>query len=354
MVDETETSTTQSEIDARVEEANDLIGTEGVWSGRILYTGVELGLFKILDDDPTSASELAAQLDLDSGNTYRLLRAMAHFGVLDEDENQRFSLTPVGELFQADHSHSVQDNLLFNRSPEWAKTMLHMSDIVNEGGPTGFVREFGCDFFEYIETNPEFADRYNALMEFASRNHPDQILDALDAYDFSQFSHVCDVGGGRGRLLSHVLKANPRLQGTVLELPDVVAEEDQLWAPQLNVTERCTYVGGDMFERVPEADAYFLKWILHNFDDEECQQILSTIHESAPSDSRLFIIETVVPDSGTPHYAKRLDITMMVQTGGRERTKEEYAELLEKTRWRFVETWVPEEGPLSVLEAVRA
>lgn len=350
MTDETGAPTPDSGL---IDEANGLIGTEGLWSGRILYTGVELGLFEILDADPTPAVDLAAQLDIDADTTYRLLRAMAHFGVLDEHEDQRFSLTSLGELFRADHPHSVQNDLLFNRSPEWATTMLYLSDVVENGGPTGFVREFECDLFEYLERNREFGDRYNALMEFASRNHPDQILGALDAYDFSRFSHICDVGGGRGRLLSHVLKANPRLQGTVLELPGVVAEEDRHWAPKLGVSERCTYVSGDMFEAVPEADAYFLKWILHNFDDEECQQLLSTIHESAPSDGRLFIIETIVPGPGMPHYAKRLDITMMVQTGGRERTEEEYAALLEQTGWGFVETWVPEEGPLSVLEAVR-
>lgn len=353
MVDDNEDPTNEPESDAPVDEANALIGTEGLWSGRILYTGVELGLFEVLDEDPTSASNLAADRNLDADNTYRLLRALAHLGALEEDGDQRFSLTPVGELFQADHPHSVRNDLLFNRSPEWAVAMLHLSAVVEDGGPSGFVREFGSEFFEYLERNPDFGDRYDAIMEFASRNHPDQVLGALDDYDFSKFSHICDVGGGRGRLLCHVLKENPRLRGTVLERPSVVAEEDRLWAPKLGVADRCTYTGGDMFEAVPEADAYFLKWVLHNFDEEECRQILSTVHQSTPSDGRLFVIETVVPDPGTPHYAKRLDITMMVQTGGRERTEEEYARLFEQTGWRFVETWVPEEGPLTVLEAVK-
>lgn len=353
MSDDTEAQATEPESDAPVEEASALVGTEGVWSGRILYTAVELGLFERLDGEPTSASHLAARRNLDADNTYRLLRALAHLGVLDEDDDRRFSLTPVGELFQADHPHSVRDDLLFNRSPEWASAMLHLSDVVEDGGPSGFVREFGSEFFEYVEQNPEFGDRYDALMAFASRNHPDQILGALDAYDFSRFSHICDVGGGRGRLLCHLLKENPRLRGTVLELPSVVAEEERLRAPELGVADRCTYTAGDMFEAVPEADAYFLKWVLHNFDDEECRQVLATIHESAPSDGRLFVVETVVPGPGTPHYAKRLDIAMMVQTGGRERTEAEYERLFERTGWRVVETWVPEEGPLTVLEAAK-
>lgn len=354
MADDSEDTMTESEqLNERIGKATDLIGLEEVWSGRILYTGVKLGIFKILADDSMSATDLADELNLDADATYRLLRALAHFGVLNEDESRCFSLTPVGDLFRADHPHSVRNDLLFNHSPEWVLAMLHLPEIVKEGGPNGFVREFGCDFYEYIEENPEFGAVYNAVIESASRNHPDQILDVLDAYDFSQFSHVCDVGGGRGHLLCQVLKTHPHLQGTVLELPSVVAEEDHLWASKLGVTDRCTYVAGDMFEEVPEADAYFLKWVLHNWSDEECHRILSTIHEAAPPDGRLFIIETVVPGPGTSHFAKRLDITMMAQVGGRERTKEEYERLLDRTGWEFVETWAPEEGSISVLEAVK-
>lgn len=354
MVADRETTTAEAEQRAElIEEATSLVGTEELWSGQILYTSVELGLFEILGDDPASASHLAAELNLDADNTYRLLRAMAHFGVLEEDRNQCFSLTTVGKLFQADHPHSVQSDLLFNRSHEWLLSMLHMSDVVRDGGPTGFVREFGNEFFDYVQENPGFGKRYNALMEFASRDHPDQILDALDEYDFSQFSHICDVGGGRGHLLCHLLNANHHLKGTVLELPSVVAEEEHLWASELDVTDRCTYLGGDMFEEIPEADAYFLKWILHNFSDEECLQVLSNVYETAPPDGRLFVIETVIPGPGTSHYAKRLDVVMMVQTGGRERTREEYADLLERAGWELVETWVPKEGPLSILEAAK-
>lgn len=338
---------------ALVEEATELIGTEALWRGQILYTGVELGLFERLDDDPASASDIAAELDLDADNTYRLLRAMAHFGVLDEDEERRFSLTPVGDLFRADHPHSVRADLLFNRSPEWMLSMLHTPDVVAEGGPPGFVREFGRDLFEYIQEAPEFGDRYNDLIDLASADHPEQVLDALEAYDVSRFSHVCDVGGGRGRLLCHILKDAPDLRGTVLELPSAIGEEEQRWASTLGVTERCRYVRGDMFEGVPEADAYLLKWILHNFDDDACQRLLSTVHEAAPPNGRVFVIETLVPGPGTPHFAKRRDITMMVQVGGRERTEEEYVSLLERAGWEFVETRVPDGGSLSVLEAVK-
>lgn len=352
MTDERGRDSTDSEgTEEHVERAESLIAVDGLWSGRILYAAVELGLLSLLADGPRSASHVAAERDLDAEKTYRLLRALAHFDVLEENQGRQFRLTPVGELFTNDHPQSKRSDLLFNRSPEWERAMLHLPGVVEAGEPTGFVREFGCEFFEYVRDNPEFGDVYNDLIEHAARTHPDAVHDALDGYDFSRFSHVCDVGGGRGRLLGHILAANPHLHGTVLDLPSVVAEDDGLWAGKLGVADRCRYVGGDMFESVPEADAYVLKWMLHNFDDERCQEVLSNVHEAAPPDGRLFVVETVVPDPRTSHDVKRLDVAMMVQTGGRERTRDEYAALFERAGWELVETWVPDDGSLTVLEA---
>lgn len=340
-------------VDDLVGEAEALIGTGALWRGQILYVGVELGIFTVLDADPIAVSEIVEELNLDQDRTYRLLRALAHFGVLEEDTDRRFSLTPLGELFQGDHPHSVQSDLLFNRNPAWIRSMLHLPDIVEDGDPSGFVREFGSGFFEYTAENPEFASHYNELMELASRDHPEQVLGALNEYDFSRFSRVCDVGGGRGYFLCHLLEDLPYLDGIVFDLPNVVAEEDRRWAPKLGLSDRCTYVGGDMFENVPNADAYFLKWILHNWDDEDCHRILSTIHEAAPPDGGLFVLESTVPGPAIAHDAKRLDVTMMTQVGGRERTEAEYVRLLERSGWKLEATWATEEGPLDVLEAVK-
>lgn len=347
------TGSSPGSLEDLIEEAEALIGTEALWRGQILHAGVELGMFSVLDTEPVPASDIAEKLDLDQDRTYRLLRALACFDVLEEDTNERFSLTPLGELFQRNHPHSVQCDIRFNRSEEWIRAMLHLPDIVKEGTPSGFVREFGMEFFEYLIDNPAYADVYSELMEFASRDHPEQVLDALAEYDFSRFSRICDVGGGRGHFLCHVLAVIPHLEGVVFDLPQVVNETDRRWAGKLSVSDRCTYVGGNMFDHVPEADAYFLKWILHNWDDEECRQILSAVHDSAPADGRLFILETLVSGPGEADYAKRLDVTMMTQVGGRERTHEEYSTLLADSGWVLEETWTPDEGPMTVLEAVK-
>lgn len=119
-------------------------------------------------------------------------------------------------------------------------------------------------------------------MSRATADETDAVLDALDAYDFSRFSHVCDVGSGHGHLLCHVLELHSHLDGTVFDLPSVVREDAQHCAPTVGVEAQCAYIGGDMFESVPTADGYFLKHVLDNWNDEECVDILSTIHDAAP------------------------------------------------------------------------
>lgn len=354
MVDEKRGVGEESEsIDDLIGVAEELIGTDAVWRGQILYAGAELGMFNLLDANPMRGAAIAQELDLNQDRAYRLLRAMAHFGVLTEDDDGRFALTSLGKLFQTDHPRSVRSELLFNRSPQWLRSMLHLPAVVRKGGPPGFEREYGVDFFEYAASHPEFGSEYNDLMELASRDHPDLFLDALEGYDFSRFSVLCDVGGGRGHFLCHLLTAIPNVHGVVLDRPSVVAETEQRWAPKLGVANRCRYVGGDMFEEVPRADCYILKWILHNWDDEDCHRILSTIHENAPPDGRLFVLEKMLPGPSTPHYAKRLDVTMMTQVGGRERTEKEYSTLLEESGWYLEAMRDTVDSPLYILEAVK-
>lgn len=344
-------SSTGREADDLVEAAVELVGTRRVWSGQLLYSSVRLGIIDTLDDEPTPADEIARELELQPDCCYRLLRALGHFGVLVEDERRRFALAPVGELFRADHPRSVRNLLLLDRSQEWMRPLFHLEDVVREGPPEGFVREFGTTFFEYTEANPEFGDVFNGHMSDRSRRETRLVLDALEGHDFSGVSRVCDVGGGHGHLVCSFLREHPDVEGTVLDLPGVLAEEDRRWAPRMGVEDRCSYEAGDMFDAVPSADAYFLKFILHDWSDAECVRILSNLHDAAPAHGRLFVVEMVVPGPETPHFAKRLDMTMMVHLGGRERTKAEHRDLLERSGWSLEETMVPEAGELSVLEA---
>ena len=153
-------------------------------------------------------------------------------------------------------------------------------------------------------------------MSSYSRIHTTLVLEALEHYDFSRISHLCDVGGGHGYTLCSLLVKYPHLRGTVLELPSAIAKQELLWADKMGVGDRCTFVPGDMFRDVPMADAYMMKYIIHDWNDEECRQILSIIHRAAPRMAQIppdlvvksqvtDIIEIIVQPIGPPNSVHR-------------------------------------------------
>lgn len=345
-------STTDSERRADLaEDAFDLVLR--LWSGQLLYASVELGLLDRLTDGPVGADAVARNLALDGDKTYRLLRALTYYDVVEETSRQQFSLTPVGECFLADHPHSIRADIRFLHSREFITAMFHLPDVVREGDSDGFRREFDRGLYEYAEEHSAFGTAVNEFMTARGQRYTDGILESLESTALAECSHVCDVGGGHGYLLARLLEAHPHLRGTVFDLPGVVADSDRLAAPKIGVADRCSYVAGDMFEAVPGADAYLLKEILHNWEDEDCVDILSTVHDAAPPDGRVFVIEAVVPGPEQDHLSKRLDMTMMVHLGGRERTEAEFETLLDDAGWEHVNTQEAPSGWVSVLEAVK-
>lgn len=333
-----------------LQEARELLG--GLWSGRVLYAAAGVGLIDELGPDPKGVSELADSLDLHTESTYRVLRALAHYGVAAEHADRAFSLTPAGAQFQRDARPSLRADLRLFHCPEWLDAMRQLPDILREGTPDGFARATGETIFEYMSDNPEFADRFNAFMTATSRRQLREIDAWLPTVEFEPGATVCDVAGGQGLLLCHILASQPELRGVVFDRPSVVSDVET--PAEFGVDDRCQFAGGDMFESVPAADVYLLKWVLHNWDDEACVDLLSTLRESAPQDGRLLVIEAVVPGPGTPHFAKHLDMTMLVQMGGRERTETEYRSLFEAAGWELDSRWDGGHGPLSVLEATPA
>ncbi len=337
--------------DEQLEQVDELL--EGLWSGQVVYSGVKLGVFEVVSHDPVATETVAEELGADPEYLYRLLRALAHYEVLEPHGDRQFSITEVGTVFQEDHPESLVNGVLLGHSPEFLSALTHLHDVVREGGPSGFVREFGCNSFEYAEENPEYATVFNRAMTNQSRGTTPEVLDALADYDFDGIEHVCDVGGGYGHTLCRLLDAHPHLEGTVLDLPNVVEEDGEHWAPEVGVTDRCTYVPGDMFDAVPRADAYVLKFILHDWHDDDCAAILSTIRDAAPPDCRLFVVESLLTDSDYDDERIAGDIGMMVLHDGRERTEAEYRSLFDRAGWTFVRTWAPDEE-VSVVEARRA
>lgn len=324
----------------------------GRWKSQITYTGVKLGVFEIIDSEMSSKA-IAEKLNIDPSLSYRLLRALGSIGLLEEDNQKNFKITPMGKFLRKDHPQSLSAVTLLEEGPEHYAIWKHLSEMVKDGKQDGFVREFGTKIFDYIPKNSEYSSIFNQAMSSYSSTHTQWVLEALDEYDFSQFSHLCDIGGGHGHLICNLLQKHPNLKGAVLELENTIKDKDVLWANKMGLSDRCAYLAGDMFAKVPRADAYMMKMILHDWSDEECIQILSNISKTSNNGARVFVVEHIVPEPHIPHFSKLFDIHMLCALTGRERTVKEFSELFDKSGLKFVKTHYPPSQMIGVIEAVK-
>jgi predicted transcriptional regulator len=326
----------------------------GRWKGQILYTGAKIGVFDYLTASPKELSQIARDLNLNETMTYRLLRSIASLGFLKEEEDgRRFSITALGELLRKDHPQTLQGVLLLEEGPEHYQIWKHLSRMIKDGQQNAFISEYGKSIFEYAGQNSDYSKVFNDAMSSYSAMHTAMVLEALNGYDFTNVSHVCEIGGGQGHLLSHLLSKYNHLNGMILELEHVVNNQDSSWPTKMGLQDRCKYIIGNMFEQVPSADLYIMKMILHDWNDDECIKILSNIHKSAPVKSKVFIVEHIVPDPATPHFSKLFDIHMMCATTGRERTIEEYKSILSQSGWRHIQTHYPNSNMIGVIECTK-
>ena len=252
----------------------------GRWRSQTLYTGVKLGVFEVMDREPKTANDVASRLNLDPDLGYRLLRALAALRVLREHDRV-FTIEDAGELLRSDHPKSMRDAVLLREGPEHTAIWRHLPAMVQEGQQNGFAREYGTTAFEYANRVPSYADAFNAGMSSQSNLQAAWTLQMLGQVDLSSTGTMCDVGGGQGHLLCHLLSRYRHATGTVLDRPGVADAVASPWARLLGVEDRCAFVAGDMFEDVPSADAYCLKLILHDWTDSECLQILRNLRRRA-------------------------------------------------------------------------
>ena len=322
----------------------------GRWRSQTLSAGTELGLFDHLDRRRAKTAEtLAVELGANPTLLYRLLRAQAAIGLLEEDSSRGFALTDKGEFLRSDHPQSLKPMARLEEGPQHYALWKHLPAMVRDGKQNAFVREFGRMAFDYALENPDYAERFKRAMTSYSAVQSSLVLEALRDHDFSRIHTFCDVAGGYGHLMCALLQAHPHMAGIVFDLPDVVEDVDQLWASKLGLQARCRHVGGDMFESVPSADAYSLKMILHDWNDGECIEILSNIRKAATGAARVFIVEHVVPEHNVPHFSKLFDIHMMCWGTGQERTEAQYKRLLEDAGWKASGCYYPANRLMGVI-----
>jgi len=214
-------------------------------------------------------------------------------------------------------------------------------------GEIAFDNFFGVDIWKYFAQNPEDAAVFNDSMSGMTAAANDAIM---SVYDFSQFKTVIDIGGGHGGLITSILQKNPQTKGVLFDAPRVI-EGARAKIESAGLTDRCETVGGDFFQAVPAGgDAYVMKWIIHDWEDEKAIRILKNCRQHMQPNNRLIIVDCVVPENDEPDFSKTFDLNMMVMTGGKERTAAEFRELLAAAGFELLRT-IPTDVPTSIVEA---
>lgn len=320
---------------------NQMIG--GYWITQAIYVAAHLGIADLLAHGPCTAEELAEQTHTESGALYRVLRALASVGIFAQDAQHRFSQTPLSEPLRSDAVQS-QRAFAIMMGAEFYETWGKLLHSV-QTGEFGFHARFGMPFFEYMIKNPERHRIYDAAMTGV---HGAETEPMLDACDFSSFRRVVDIGGGNGSVLTAILNRHPLLEGILFDLP-AVAERAVPFIADSGLSGRCQVTGGDFFSSVPAgADAYLMRHIIHDWEDDEAVTILRNFREAMSSGGRILVVETVIPPGNEPSFGKWLDL-MMLLVGGRERTEEEYRAIFSAAGLKLNRI-IPTSSPVSVIE----
>jgi hypothetical protein len=311
-----------------------------------IHVAATLGIADLLRDGPRTSAELAARTDAHAPSLHRILRALAAVGVLHEEDDGRFALTDVGDCLRCDAPEPVGGWAAYVGLPSHFTAWANLLHTVRTG-ENAFGSVHGSSVWEYRARHPEDGVIFDRAMTDITQRANRHLL---DAYDFGGFGVVVDVGGGHGALLAALLAEHPQMRGVVFDQPHVVAGAPAV-LEAAGVADRCEVVGGSFFDAVPAgADAYVLKAILHDWDDEDAVRILSSCRDAIAPDGALLVVERELGPPNENPDAKLSDLNMMIGPGGRERTRDEFADLLAEGGFALQRT-VPTAIGLCVFEA---
>jgi predicted O-methyltransferase YrrM len=321
----------------------------GYWLSCGVHVAARLSIADHLAQGPRTSADLAKASKAHPPTLYRLLRMLATHGVFRERDDGAFENTPLSETLRAGVPASMKPfAIMMVDSPSLAA----WNDLLRtvQTGEEAFQRVHGMGGFEYMAAHPDKAKEFGESMTSISGMENPAIA---EAYDFRGIEKLVDVGGGHGSLLAGILKRNPALKGVVYDRAEVVAnaQKDE-HVREKGVAERVELVAGNFFDSVPAgADAYIMKYILHDWSDAQCRQILSHCRKAMAQGGKVLVVDNVIPPGNAPHWGKMLDMNMLVLTPGRERTEAEFRELFASAGLRLTRI-VPTASPLCVVEGV--
>jgi hypothetical protein len=315
------------------------------WISKPIYVAAKLGIADLLADGPMTVEEIARKKDLYAPYLYRVMRALAGFGIFYENENKAFELTPMAECLKTGALRSIALMFLSDwHDRAWDK-LLHSVKT----GENAFHAAHGMSCFDWLKAHPEAAEIYHHAQSIKAMTSHRTII---DSYNFSGINSLTDIGGGYGGLMIEILKANPSMRGVIADVPSVIRETKKIIDAQ-GLKERCSTVDCDFFREIPSgSDAYILSHILHDWEDPQCQVILKNCHEAMGHESRLLIVEMIVPIGNVPSISKLLDLEVLVMGGGRERTEAEFYNLIEASGFNL-NGIIPTQENISIIECLK-
>ncbi|MFA7438311.1 MAG: methyltransferase [Castellaniella sp.] len=293
---------------------------------QVLHTAVLAGVADGIGSTPCDSGELAQHLQLDPVALRRFMRMMVVLNLLGETDDGRFQLTEVGRILRADHPESMRDRILYLGAIHYPASASAYHSL--KTGQPAFDHVFGLDYFSYLSQHSDLSRYFNGLMQDSVHR---RISGIRKTYDFSRFEHIVDIGGGNAALLIAILSESRCAQATLFDAPGVISEA-RIRIADAGLERRIRVTEGDLFDGpYPQGgDLYILSNIIHDWDDERSKVILRHCRQSMGKGSTLILIEEILPRRVKESPATIAnDYSMLLLTGGRERTAEEYRMLIE-------------------------
>ncbi len=307
----------------------------------------QLGVADLLADGPVHVGHLAERVHADEDGLYRVLRLLATRGIVCETEARVFVLMDRGASLRSGSRFSVREGILAATTPAIYRAGGELLHAVTTGEPA-VQRVFGESLFDFFGSHPGDGSEFHAGMGRYSVIESENFAQACR---LPETGTVVDVGGGQGTLLLMLLQRHRKLRGVLFDLPHVVGNHR---LRELEDADRWEVVGGNFFEAVPAGDVYVIQYVLHNWDDERCVEILRNCQRAMAPGGRVFIHDMLVPPGNEADQSKVLDIVMLSIVTGRERTRQEFQHLLHAAGLRLVGITPPAGGALSIIEAEAA
>jgi hypothetical protein len=294
-----------------------------------------LRLADLITDGTADAASLALRVDVDAGALRRLLVHLATYGVFVEHDDGTFGVGPTGELLRSDHPMSMRRLLdLEGFSGRGDLSLVGMLHSVRTGGPA-YEQINGRPYWEDLVASPEMVDSFDdALRTMAAFS----VRSLVRGYDWSKVRRVVDVGGGIGAPLCRLLKAQPHLRATLVDMPDAAARAAENFAAS-GLADRAEAVAGSYFDPLPPgADVYLLCHVVDQEPEDNAVRILRHCAEATGPDGAVLLLQTPVTKSNRRSMTA-LDLLMLTSLGGRERSVDGYSELVAKAGLRLVSTY---------------